>query len=75
WPATGVPPLRENEALSGVVATPGRSVEIFGKVKTFLPDEKGARVGVEFHNVSGKDEQSLLFLCLQLRRASEPVNR
>ncbi|MES2963538.1 MAG: PilZ domain-containing protein [Bdellovibrionota bacterium] len=75
WPATGVPPLRETEALSGTVWTPGRSVEVFGKVKTFIPDDRGARVGVEFQNVSGKDEQSLLFLCLQLRRQSEPVNR
>lgn len=75
WPATGVPPLQEGEALSGLVSTPGRSVEVFGKVKTFQPDSRGARVGVEFQNVSGKDEQSLLFLCLQLRRASEPVNR
>ena len=75
WPVSGLPALKEGDALSGVVSTPGRSVEVFGKVKTVLPDDRGARIGVEFQNVSGKDEQSLLFLCLQIRRSSEPVNR
>lgn len=75
WPAGGAIPLKENDAISGTVSTPGRSVEVFGKVKTLIQDDRGARVGVEFQNVSGKDEQSLLFLCLQLRRASEPINR
>ena len=72
WP-TARGPIQIDDSLTGLVSTPGREVEVFGVVKTIVAEEGGFQVGVQFHNVSQRDEQALLFLCLQMRRLSEPV--
>jgi len=78
WPAGGLSQPAQGDSLAGVVSAPGgRQIEVFGIIKNLLADvDTGAlQVGVEFQNLSGRDEQALLHLCLQIRRASAPVVR
>lgn len=76
WPAAGLSSLAQGDSLSGIIATPGgRQIEIFGIAKSILTDvDTGViQAGLEFQNLSGRDEQSLLHLCLQIRRSQSPV--
>lgn len=76
WPKAGVSPVALQDSLSGTLAVPGsRTIEIFGIVKSVLVDPSTGQVqaGLEFQNVSGRDEQALLHLCLQIRRATASV--
>ncbi len=71
WPAAGLTKPLVGETLSGVLTTPGgRQIDIFGIVKSVQADLEtpNVNVGIEFQNVSGRDEQVLLQLCLQIRR-------
>lgn len=77
WPA-GLSQVTQGDTLSGVITAPGgRQVEVFGLVKSVLTDidTKAVQVGIEFQNLSGRDEQALLHLCLQIRRAQTPALR
>lgn len=76
WPAAGLAQPRQGDSLSGLLATAGgRQIEVFGIVKNVLTDvDTGAiQAGIEFQNLSGRDEQTLLHLCLQIRRAQAPL--
>lgn len=70
WPKSGLVLPHEGDALSAEVRTPGREIEVFGIVKNIRldADTGDMDVGLEFHNISGRDEQALLQLCLQIRR-------
>jgi hypothetical protein len=61
--------------LTGILhLTGGRKVELFGQVKTTLPQDLGpVQVGIEFANISVRDEQALLFVCMQIQREQTPV--
>ncbi len=76
WPAAGLAPPASGDSLSGILTTPGgRQIEVFGIVKNVMTDVDSGVVqaGLEFQNLSGRDEQALLHLCLQIRRAQAPV--
>ena len=76
WPAAGLALPAQGDSLSGIFATPGgRQIEVFGIVKSVLTDvDTGVvQAGLEFQNLSGRDEQALLHLCLQIRRSQTPV--
>jgi c-di-GMP-binding flagellar brake protein YcgR len=76
WPSAGLSQPSQGDSLSGLLAIPGgRQIEIFGLVKSVLTDvdTKAVQIGIEFQNLSGRDEQALLHLCLQIRRAFAPV--
>jgi c-di-GMP-binding flagellar brake protein YcgR len=76
WPAAGLSAPSQGDSLSGVLSTPGgRQIEVFGLVKSVLSegDKAAAQIGVEFQNLSGRDEQALLHLCLQIRRVTAPI--
>lgn len=78
WPKAGLSPAAVGDSLSGSIALPGgRVVEIFGIVRSVLNDAETGQVqaGLEFQNVSGRDEQTLLHLCLQIRRYQPTVLR
>ena len=77
WPSGGLIPPTEGDALSAQINTPGREIEVFGIVKSIRIDADSGEtdVGVEFHNLSGRDEQALLQLCLQIRRQTAYVVR
>ncbi len=52
----------------------GRPIEVFAQVRVVLPGAVGsAQVGIEFHNLSQKDEQVLIVACMQYARALTPV--
>ena len=73
--AKALTPPSEGDSLSGLLAAPGgRQIEIFGIIKSVRTDSETGELfaGVEFQNVSGRDEQSLLHLCLQIRREIVP---
>jgi hypothetical protein len=61
--------------LTGILQlTGGRKVELFGQIKTLLPQDLGpTQVGIEFANISVRDEQALLFVCMQIQREQIPV--
>ena len=76
WSTAGLSAPSKGDSISGVLSTPGgRQIEVFGIVKSVLADgdHPAAQIGVEFQNLSGRDEQALLHLCLQIRRVSAPV--
>jgi c-di-GMP-binding flagellar brake protein YcgR len=76
WPAAGLAPPSQGDSLSGIMATTGgRQIEVFGIVKSVMTDVDSGVVqaGLEFQNLSGRDEQALLHLCLQIRRSQAPV--
>jgi c-di-GMP-binding flagellar brake protein YcgR len=78
WPSAGLSQPSQGDSLSGIVGTPGgRQIEVFGIVKSVLTDvdSNTTQIGVEFQNLSGRDEQALLHLCLQIRRHSAPALR
>lgn len=78
WPTEGLSAPAQGDSLSGVLGVPGgRQIEVFGVVKNVLTDiDTGAlQIGVEFQNLSGRDEQTLLHLCLQIRRSTQPTVR
>lgn len=70
WPKAGLMLPSEGDAISAEIRTPGREIEVFGLVKNIRLDADSGDmdVGIEFHNISGRDEQALLQLCLQIRR-------
>ncbi len=75
WPNAGLAQPAEGDSLSGVLTTPGgRQIDVFGIIKSVTTDASNGevQVGVEFQNVSGRDEQALLHLCLQIRREFTP---
>lgn len=74
WPATGLPVPAANDQLAGTLSLPqGREVEVFGTIKNVATVDGGFQVGVGFQNMSVRDEQALLFLCMQLQKAQSPV--
>lgn len=78
WPKAGLSQPSVGDSLSGSIAVPGgRVIEIFGIVKSVLTDVDTGQLqaGLEFQNVSGRDEQTLLHLCLQIRRYQTAVLR
>lgn len=60
----------ESDHLGGTLALPqGKTLEVFGVVKLLLPQVGGRLyVGLEFQNVSLKDEQTLLFAAMYIQR-------
>jgi c-di-GMP-binding flagellar brake protein YcgR len=75
WPA-GLSMPAQGDSLAGVLSEAGgRQIEVFGIIKSVLTDvDTGAtQAGLEFQNLSGRDEQALLHLCLQIRRTQAPV--
>jgi c-di-GMP-binding flagellar brake protein YcgR len=75
WPAqSGVKP-GEGDSLTGVMTLPGgRSLELFGVIRKLYPQKDGSlQIGVEFQNLSIRDEQTLLFVCMEFHRAMAPV--
>lgn len=74
WPAGGLVEPQLEEKVAAVISTgTGRDIEVFGRIKNLLRDSKGLQVGLEFEGLSGRDEQFLLSLCLQMRRAQSSV--
>jgi len=77
WPGSGVDAPQDRDQLSGVLYLPGgRRVEVFGVVKTVVPIAAATppapylNVGVQLQNMSIRDEQMLLFACMQIHRDS-----
>lgn len=75
WPKGGLSLPHEGDAVSGEINTPGRDIEVFGILKSVRvdADTNEMDIGIEFHNLSGRDEQALLQLCLQIRRLTSYV--
>jgi c-di-GMP-binding flagellar brake protein YcgR len=74
WPASGLAAPNENDHLGGTLTLlNGKSLELFGLVKTLLPQSDGSlHVGIEFQNASLRDEQTLLFAAVQIQREHAP---
>lgn len=77
WPGSGVEAPKPGDQLSGVLHLPGsRRAEVFGIVKTVVavadatPPAPYLQVGVQLQNTSIRDEQMLLFACMQIHRES-----
>lgn len=72
WPAEGLEAPKVNDHIGGIMVLPGgKNVEVFGLVKTLVPVEKNrVHVGLEFQNITLRDEQTLLFACVQISRNS-----
>lgn len=67
--AEGLPSPAVGDGLAGQMVLPnGRAFEIFGIVKNVLNDSSNLQIGVEFQNLSIRDEQTLLFTCMDLHR-------
>lgn len=77
WPGSGVEAPKPGDQLSGVLHLPaGRHPEVFGIVRTVnaiadaTPPAPYLNVGVQLQNMSIRDEQMLLFACMQIHRES-----
>lgn len=70
WPLQWVLKAHVGETLTGKLSLPGGKVlELKGIVRNVFPEGAGFQpVGLEFLDVSGDAEQSLLFACMQLYR-------
>lgn len=68
WPLLELGEPKLQQALGGFLVTHSRRIEIFGYIQAVYPDGHAVQVGVAFQNLSVRDEQALLFLCLELRR-------
>ena len=78
WPKGGLSQPAQGDSMAGIIAAPGgRQIEVFGLAKSIITDvDTGAmQVGLEFQNLSQRDEQALLHLCLQIRRDVAPAIR
>jgi c-di-GMP-binding flagellar brake protein YcgR len=65
----GLPSPQVGDSFSGVlVLLAGKQVEVFCTVKTIFGEKKAIEAGIEFQNLSVRDEQVLLFACLQIQR-------
>ncbi len=78
WPAKEAQKLQPEDQVSGLLNLPnGLKVEVFGTVKHIwskLTDDF-ALVGIQFHNLSSRDEQTLLFVCMAMHRDSIPLGK
>jgi c-di-GMP-binding flagellar brake protein YcgR len=74
WPAQGLAKPTAGDQLAGILILPsGRQIELFGLVKTVSQDPVGVtQAGIEYQNLSVRDEQSLLFVCMQIHREQQP---
>jgi hypothetical protein len=68
WPLLDLGEPKVGQGLSGFLMIQSRRVEVFGSIQTVYPDGHAVQVGLAFQNLSLRDEQALLFLCLELRR-------
>jgi c-di-GMP-binding flagellar brake protein YcgR len=68
WPLLDLGEPKVGQAVGGFMMIQSRRIEIFGYIQAVYPDGHGVQVGVAFQNLSVRDEQALLFLCLELRR-------
>ena len=69
WAETGLAHPQVGDSFSGSLALPGgKNVEVFCIVKTVFGEKKTTEAGIEFQNLSVRDEQILLFACLQIQR-------
>lgn len=76
WPLFAVPAPQDGDQVSGTLSLPvGKSLELFGTVKMVATIGTEVQAGIEFQNVSLKDEQALLFVCMQIQRDQLPVLR
>ena len=77
WRGYGKQKLSVGEDLAGIMTLPnGRQIEFVGRIKAL--SEMGPDMGVlglEFLNMPLADQQSLLFICVQIHRSQVPVLR
>jgi c-di-GMP-binding flagellar brake protein YcgR len=75
WPIKGLNLPVAGDHLAGILLLPtGRKLELFGLVKTIKAEANGTtQAGIEFMNLSVRDEQTLLFVCMQIHRDQQPL--
>jgi c-di-GMP-binding flagellar brake protein YcgR len=75
WSAPELVGPAEGDAVAGILILPtGRQLELFGTVKTIIQGSNtSTQIGIEFQNLSVRDEQTLLFVCMQVRREQQPI--
>lgn len=74
WPLLELGEPVAGQQVGGFMMIQSRRIEVFGYIQTVFPDGHAVQVGIAFQNLSVRDEQALLFLCLDLRR-KEMENR
>lgn len=73
---SGLPQPKVEDQLSGWLRLPtGKELELFGTIRTVFVRDGDIDVGVEFQNLSIRDEQTLLFICMQMLRGQTPAAR
>lgn len=74
WPKKDLPDPKEGESLNGVLILPqSQSIEVSGIMKSLIETKSGELyIGVELQNLSVQEEQTLLFVCMQLMREFTP---
>lgn len=68
WPLLELGEPKMGQQVGGFMMIQSRRIEVFGYIQTIFPDGHAVQVGIAFQNLSVRDEQALLFLCLELRR-------
>ena len=76
WNLKDMPAPKAGDRITGIFSLPnGKQIELFGSVKNVSNDPSGAQLGLEFENMQLRDEQALLFFCMQVHRDQLPVVR
>lgn len=69
WITPDLPVLKENDEIQGLLTTGGKPMELKAKVRAVLSRNGLTELGFEFIGIAQKDEQALMFLCLQIYRS------
>lgn len=78
WPADTADKVKVGQQISGSLSLPnGQNMEVFATIKHIWPKQPDGNlpVGMEFQNLSLRDEQALLFICMALHRDSLPITK
>jgi c-di-GMP-binding flagellar brake protein YcgR len=74
WPAQSLGDSSESVPMKGKLHLPGGIIlNLEAVLKTVYPAPDQSLVGLEFQNLSTRDEQALLFACMSILRAQAPV--
>jgi c-di-GMP-binding flagellar brake protein YcgR len=77
WPESGAPSPTPNSEWNGVLhVTDGRTIETRAVIRNVFPtDGAYALVGMEFQGLPTRDQQTLVFVCMQMFRAVSSRNK
>lgn len=74
WYAPNLAAPKMGDQVAGLLVTPGqKQLELFGSVQMVKVSDGETQVGVAFQSLSLKDEQTLLFICMQMQRRQAPI--